>query len=109
MTNVEVSREDRILELKRLIVRFCEDTQVEVNFMTNRRETDMVVFMLHGNRDQVLAIPAKIEEALKDEALELINTKQSELHFSLHLVLTVDLEEQATHSPEKRAKLLKNF
>jgi 3-dehydroquinate synthase class II len=103
---VTVSREDRAFEIKRMIARCCESGQVKVNFMSNRRDSDVVMFALHGHRDQVLMLPAKIEEGLTGETLELINTRQTELNYLLHLVVTVDLGHQPTQTPERRSKLL---
>ena len=106
MIDSNLSREDRALDLKRMIARTCEEKQVNVNFISNRRETDLVTFTLHGHRDQVLALPAKIEESLYQEDLELLGAKQVELDFLLQLVVTVNLEKQHKSSPERRAKLL---
>lgn len=106
MIDSSVSLSDRTLEIKKLIARLCEEKQVQVNFTSKRRESDLVTFTLHGHRDQVLTLPAKIEEHLQDEALELINTRQIELDFLLQLVITTGLDEQKSNTPERRAKLL---
>ena len=106
MIDSNLSKEDRVLDLKRMIARNCEEKQVSVNFISNRRKTDLVTFTLHGHRDQVLTLPAKIEEALQQEDLELLGTKQVELDFLLQLVVTINLEKQYKSSPERRSKLV---
>jgi hypothetical protein len=100
-----VSKEDRAFEIKRMIARYCENVQVEVNFMGNRRDSDIVTFSLHGHRDQVLILPAKIEEGLVEETLELVSTRQTELDYLLQLVVTIDLEQQPKQKLERRSKL----
>ena len=105
VSGVTVSREDRAFEIKRMIARHCENVHVEVNFMGNRRNSDMVTFSLHGHRDQVLILPAKIEEGLTEEALELVSTRQTELDYLLQLVVTIDLDKQRLQTPERRSKL----
>jgi hypothetical protein len=109
MITKPIPREDRTLEIKRTIARLCEDVQVTVKFMAHRRESDLVIFALNGHRDQVLTLPAKIEELLADEDLELIDTRQTDLDFTLQLAITVDLDNQQHHSPEKRSKLANRF
>jgi hypothetical protein len=106
MIDSSQSKDDRALDLKRMIARSCEEKQVSVNFLSNRRESDLVTFTLHGHRDQVLMVPAKIEEALQDEDLELLGAKQVELDFLLQLVVTINLEKQKKSSLERRSKLI---
>lgn len=106
---LDASRSDYILALKQMVARVCEETGVHVNFMTNRRETDLVTFSLHGYRDQVLRLPAKIEEHLHGEDLELINTRQAEFNFLLQLVITESLQSQPRYPAERRGKLLVKY
>jgi hypothetical protein len=100
-----VVEQNRELLIKRTIARLCEVRGVEVTFMTNRRYSDVVTCVLSGLRDVVLPLPMMILEALEQEDLEVVRSRQAGLGYLLHLVVTKSLEDQDAQSPERRAKL----
>ncbi|MGL4609803.1 MAG: hypothetical protein ACRCYY_08980 [Trueperaceae bacterium] len=101
-TELQQARE---IEIKRLIARLCEEYEVEVSFMTNRRHTDVVTCVLSGPRDLVLPIPVALLEGLEFEDIEVIRSRQEGLDYLLQLVITTELERQFSQNPERRAKL----
>ncbi len=100
--------EEREFTLKKIIARLCEEHNVEVSFMTNRRSSDIVTCVLSGLRDLVMPLPMLLLEELEQEDIEVIRSKQTGLAYLLHLVVTARLEQQGTQSPERRAKLQKH-
>lgn len=98
---------DHDSELERTVRRVAEEALVAVRFPTPRRETDLLLVQLRGERRDVLTVPTRLAEELTGYDLEIIEGRHVGDPYQLALAITLALDVQVEHTltPERRAKL----
>lgn len=78
---------------------------VRVSFQPPRRQADIALFTLYGNRSDVLILPPKFSEFFTDEDIEIIRSEAYGINYRLRLVITHKLDAHQLNTPERRSKL----
>ena len=86
------------------ILRIVLPTGVKVSFGEGRRAADIAMVLLTGERNKVLSLPARLEDALQLH-VHVVRSTFAGSKFELLLVFTEPLEGQAFRNPERRAAL----
>jgi len=96
--------EKRALRAQAVVLNIALKAGVQVSFGESRRASDVAMALLKGDREEVLALPTRIEDEL-DYDLHVLRSAFTRDAFELLVVLTEPLEGQGLRSPERRAAL----
>lgn len=94
-------------ELAGAVREAAEAADVLVRFPPRRRQTDLLLVQLRGERRDVLTVPTALAAALDTYDLEIIRGQHVGDLYQLQMAVTEKLDVQARHAltPERRAKL----
>ena len=95
----------RAVHIKNWVKELATSHDVRVSFEQARRQADLALFTLYGNRSDVLALPPKFSEFFLGEDIEIIRSEAYGIHYRMRLVITDKLDAQMLETPERRAKL----
>ena len=97
---------EREKEVRQIVRTLARASSVGVEFGPGQRASDVTLVWLRGQKQQVLALPLTILEALPSEDLEVLGGSGNVRAYTLKLVVTDRLESQVVSDNERRAKLL---
>lgn len=100
--------EKRALRAQAVVLNVALKAGVQVSFGESRRETDVAMALLKGDREVVLGLPTRIEDELGYD-LHVLRSAFTRDAFELLVVLTEPLDAQGLRSPERRAALRRHL
>lgn len=92
-------------EIRKIVGRLAAAQSVGAEFEPGRRASDVTLVRLRGRKQDVLALPLSVLDALPNEDLEVLGSLSSSRAYTLRLVITERLEKQTVNDLERRAKL----
>ncbi len=95
---------ERVSQAQAAILQVALKSGVQVSFGEGRRNSDVAMALLKGDRDAVLALPPRLEDELEFD-LHVVRSTFNRDIFELLVVLVEPLDAQAVRSPERRAAL----
>ena len=91
--------------IRKAIQDTADELSINVVFSLGRRETDILVMHLKGQRKRVLVVPTYILDMFPDVDVEFIRSASTGNEHTLTAVVTQKLTDQPIEVQERRAKL----
>ncbi|MEM7737571.1 MAG: hypothetical protein AAF267_17460 [Deinococcota bacterium] len=85
--------------------RVADEQELDISFRSGRRNTDVILATMRGQRRSMLALALHVSENFPDVDLELVNIDTKSEIKTLMLAVAEKLEHQQTQVPERRAVL----
>ena len=92
-------------DIKTSMQRIADENELNINFRPGRRNTDILLATMRGQRRGMLALALFVSENYPQVDLELVNIDTKSEVQTLMLAVTDKLEQQHTQVPERRAVL----
>jgi hypothetical protein len=93
------------LLVRRKVRDLARDAGVIARYARGRRDSDVVLVILKGDKFDVLKVPPFLIERLPGFDLEIVRSGLNGNMYELILAVTENLEDQTIQRPERRAKL----